>query len=206
MLRRRAGSKLLMVHIPAGPPSDGRSDERTALQMLSKVERSPSRGHPIGTAARHHRRDQSVAWRNCPICRRRGDVARIFERRGGGSGGATLGTPGNVVAGRPRTAGSFSPARAAPKTSAFGVICAGCAARRSESVRTERRVRSIWRTWRGHPERPSAAHLASVYVFHNSRTFASAPNPKFAHQLQRVRLRTSGSKGGTRIIDLLVSL
>src|SRR5438445_9936849 len=34
----------------------------------------------------------------------------------------------------------------------------------------------------------------------------SAPNPKFAHVVPRVRPRTSGSKRGTRIIELLVVL
>jgi hypothetical protein len=34
----------------------------------------------------------------------------------------------------------------------------------------------------------------------------SAPNPKFAHVVLQERLRTSGSKGGTGIIELLVSL
>src|SRR5262249_1596865 len=35
---------------------------------------------------------------------------------------------------------------------------------------------------------------------------ASAPNPKFAHILRQRWLRTSGSKRGTRIIELLASL
>jgi hypothetical protein len=35
---------------------------------------------------------------------------------------------------------------------------------------------------------------------------ASAPNPKFAHVVLQKRLRTSGSKRGTRTIELLVSL
>src|SRR3982074_3964904 len=34
----------------------------------------------------------------------------------------------------------------------------------------------------------------------------SAPNPKFAHTVRQIRSRTSGSKGGTRIIELRVVL